>query len=87
MLLKYAFVLWIDEVPPLLNPAGNAENPVALFSETLYPTLPRTFLKPYAERLDSCVFAWDDIMFLVEIMMVPENIHFVYTPSNFFKFL
>lgn len=46
--------------------------------KTLYPTLPRTFLKPYAERLDSCVFEWDDIMFLVEIMMVPENIHLVY---------
>lgn len=46
--------------------------------KTLYPTLPRTFLKPYAERLDSCVFEWDDMMFLVEVIEVPENIHLVY---------
>lgn len=44
----------------------------------LYPTLPRNFLKNYATKLDTCVFEWDDIMFMVEIMEVPENIQLVY---------
>ena len=46
--------------------------------KTLYPTLPRNFLKPYVNKLDTCVFEWDDIMFMVEILEVPENIHLVY---------
>lgn len=46
--------------------------------KTLYPTIPRNFLKEYAEKLDTCVFEWDDILFMCEIMEVPENIHLVY---------
>ena len=46
--------------------------------KTLYPTLPRNFLKDKVELLDRCVFEWDDIMFMVEIFMVPENIIYVY---------
>ena len=46
--------------------------------KTLYPVMPYNFLKGKAERLDRCVFEWDDIMFLVDILEVPDNINLVY---------
>lgn len=46
--------------------------------KTLYPTLPYNFLKDKCERIDRAVFEWDDIMFMVDILEVPENIHYVY---------
>lgn len=46
--------------------------------KTLYPTLPYNFLKGKAEKVDKCVFEWDDIMFMVDIMYVPDNIMLVY---------
>ena len=46
--------------------------------KTLFPTLPRNFLKRYAKKIDKAVFEWDDAMFLVEILEVPENILNVY---------
>lgn len=49
---------------------------------TLYPTLPFNFLKDKAEKLDRCVFEWDDIMFLVDILEVPENIRAIYDDES-----
>jgi hypothetical protein len=46
--------------------------------KTLYPVMPYNFLKGKAERLDRCVFEWDDIMFLVDILEVPDNINLVH---------
>lgn len=46
--------------------------------KTLYPVMPYNFLKGKAERLDRCVFEWNDIMFLVDILEVPDNINLVY---------
>ena len=46
--------------------------------KTLYPTLPFNFLKGKAKKIDKCVFEWDDVMFLVDILEVPENIHLMY---------
>lgn len=46
--------------------------------KTLYPTMPYNFLKGKATKLDRCVFEWDDMMFMVDIMEVPDNIHLMY---------
>ena len=46
--------------------------------KTLYPTMPFNFLKGKATKIDKCVFEWDDIMFMVDIMEVPDNIHLMY---------
>lgn len=46
--------------------------------KTLYPTIPYNFLKGKANKIDRCVFEWDDSMFLVDILEVPENINLVY---------
>ncbi len=45
---------------------------------TLYPTLPYNFLKGKAKKIDKCIFEWDDIMFMGDIMEVPNNIHLMY---------
>ena len=46
--------------------------------KTLYPTMPFNFLKGKANKIDKCVFEWDDVMFMVDIMEVPDNIHLMY---------
>lgn len=46
--------------------------------KTLYPTMPYNFLKDKCERLDRCVFEWDDALFLVDVLEVPENLQYVY---------
>ena len=46
--------------------------------KTLYPVMPYNYLKGKAEKIDRCVFEWDDIMFLVDILEVPDNINVMY---------
>lgn len=45
---------------------------------TLYPTLPKKWINRFGTVDDKVIFEWDDMMFLVDIVEVPENIYLVY---------